>query len=183
MPRIWRNSSPAIRRISSSCSCRISSSRDPPKKQRIKARSSGARWGNLLCTKVAASSRLPSLRGTRKPKPGGSDDRTLWPQPSVTVMEEVYWMTRSSLASSVGTDCKIAAAAWAGVAIIRESKSSGAPAPDAETIQPSSLNLNCCTVVLKQIEEAHRRAASAFVICCIPSLSDVNSGRGEPLDA
>src|SRR6266705_3825844 len=98
-------------------------------------------------------------------------------------MEEVYGMPRSSLASSVETDCKIAAAAWAGVAIIRESKNSGAPAPDAETIQPSSLNLNCCTVVLKQIEEAHRRAASAFVICCIPSLSDVNSGRGEPLDA
>src|SRR5207245_9846933 len=102
---------------------------------------------------------------------------------SVAVMEEVYWMPRSSLARSGETDCKIAAAAWAGLAIIRESKNSGASAPDAETIQPSSLNLHCCTGVPKRIEGADRRAASAFVICCIPSLSDVHSGRGEPLDA
>ena len=37
---------------------------------------SGKRDTIVLCTKVAASKRLPSLRGTRNPKPGGRDWRT-----------------------------------------------------------------------------------------------------------
>ena len=43
----------------------------PPRKQRRMPLSGGARWGNLLWTKVQARMRRPSLRGTRKPWPPG----------------------------------------------------------------------------------------------------------------
>jgi hypothetical protein len=80
-----------------------------------------ARWENLWCTKVAASMRLPSLRGTRKPKPAGNAARTSLSNPRATVMEELYGMALSSDASCAEVISNSGAAAVAEVATITAS--------------------------------------------------------------
>src|SRR5512142_414360 len=99
----------------------ISSFRDPPIKQRRRAQSSGARWGNLLCTNVHASILRPSLRGIRKPKPGGNAARTPLSYPRLTVIDEVYAIPDSSDANCGLAACNRVELTCAGVATITAS--------------------------------------------------------------
>ena len=56
----------------------------PPRKQRATTLPSGTRWANLVPTQVQATRRR-SFRGTRKPKPGGSEVR------SIRVVGKLVW--------------------------------------------------------------------------------------------
>src|SRR5258708_4473068 len=170
-PRISLSSFRASSCRASSLKLSMSGTRELEKKQRNKTAPSGTRSENFLCTKVQAIILHASVRGTRKPNPGG---RSAFSYASATATEDVYWIFPNIVESCGWICCNRPAAAGAGIANKTESNR---PAGLVPSICQASLtrrkdSLGCCV----RSPAAGSAATNASTNCCIPFLSDVKSG-------